>query len=75
MSDSLVQAPYGTLIGRRGKVGVEFLGILEIAPGDADALRCIEVAWILDAQARIIALDLGERNAPGGCTLGGVERR
>ena len=40
---------------------------------DADALQSLDVATILRAQREAAALDLGDRNAPGGHTLGIVE--
>ncbi len=49
-----------------------FLRVLGIAPGDLDALRTVPVDSILHAQEQVVATDLGERNAPGGRTLGVV---
>jgi para-nitrobenzyl esterase len=51
----------------------EFLEIIGVKPGDAAALRHLETARIIEAQARIVSEDVGERNAPGGRTLGVVE--
>lgn len=48
----------------------EFLKYLEIRPGDIAALQKVEVACIVEAQSRIVSQDVGERNAPGGRTLG-----
>lgn len=60
------------IIGRDVAAGqaAEFLAVLGIRPGDAAALAAAEVADILAAQERIVATDLGARNAPGGRTLG-----
>ncbi|MBV9488263.1 MAG: carboxylesterase/lipase family protein, partial [Verrucomicrobia bacterium] len=51
----------------------EFLAFLGLKPGDAAALQRVEASRILEAQEQIVALDLGERNAPGGRTLGIVD--
>ena len=48
----------------------DFLKLLEIRPGDVTALQQVEVAQILEAQSRVVSQDVGERNAPGGRTLG-----
>ncbi|HEX2911001.1 MAG TPA: carboxylesterase family protein [Chloroflexia bacterium] len=50
----------------------QFLEILEIKPGDSRALQQVAVDRIIEAQARVVAQDVGERNAPGGRTLGVV---
>jgi para-nitrobenzyl esterase len=50
----------------------EFLEILKIKPGDAKALRQVEIAQIIEAQSRVVFQDVGQRNAPGGRTLGVV---
>jgi para-nitrobenzyl esterase len=41
-----------------------------VRPGDLDALQALPVERILAVQEEIIATDLGERNSPGGRTLG-----
>jgi para-nitrobenzyl esterase len=51
----------------------EFLEILGIKPGDRAALEQVEVARIIQAQSQVVAQDVGERNAPGGRTLGVVD--
>ncbi len=48
----------------------EFLNLAGIAPGDIEALCALPVDRILDIQDRIVATDLGARNAPGGRTFG-----
>ena len=50
-----------------------FLRELGVRPGDSAALASVPVGDILRAQEAIVATDLGERNAPGGRTLGVVE--
>ena len=49
-----------------------FLRVLGIVPGDLAALQSVPVDHILYAQEQVVAIDLGERNAPGGRTLGVV---
>ena len=51
----------------------EFLREVEVAAGDREGLAALSVAAILAAQRKIAAFDLGDRNAPGGRTLGVVE--
>jgi para-nitrobenzyl esterase len=51
----------------------EFLREAGLAPGDRQGLEALGVDAILAAQRKIVALDLGDRNAPGGRTLGVVE--
>lgn len=48
----------------------EFLKYLEIRPGDVATLQKVAVARILEAQSQVVSQDVGERNAPGGRTLG-----
>jgi para-nitrobenzyl esterase len=48
----------------------DFLADLGIRPGDRAAIAAVDTAAILLAQTHICATDLGERNAPGGRTLG-----
>jgi para-nitrobenzyl esterase len=50
-----------------------FLAAAGIAVGDRIALEALPPDRILDAEARILASDLGARNAPGGRALGIVE--
>ena len=49
-----------------------FLRVLGITPGDLDAIRTVPVGRILHAQEQVVGTDLGERNAPGGRTMGVV---
>ena len=51
----------------------EFLAAAGIAVGDRPALEALPPDRILDAEAKILASDLGARNAPGGRALGIVE--
>lgn len=44
-----------------------------VAPGDAQALEALPLETILRVQEEIVATHLGERNAPGGRTLGIVK--
>jgi para-nitrobenzyl esterase len=55
------------------EVAAAFLRETGVAPGDVAALEGLPVATILAAQRKVAALDLGDRNAPGGRTLGVVE--
>ena len=48
------------------------LDLCGVKRGDRAALEALDLARILAAQERIVASDLGERNAPGGRTLGVV---
>ncbi|WP_158815733.1 carboxylesterase/lipase family protein [Methylocapsa sp. S129] len=50
-----------------------FLREVSVAAGDRDGLAKLGVEAILAAQRKVAALDLGDRNAPGGRTLGIVE--
>lgn len=52
------------------RVAADFLDRVGVAPGDIHALERIHVQRILDVQGQVLASDLGERNAPGGRTLG-----
>jgi para-nitrobenzyl esterase len=51
----------------------DFLGLVGVKPGDHAALEALPVDKILTVQEQIVALDLAERNAPGGRTLGIVQ--
>ena len=51
----------------------EFLREVGVVAGDREALAGLELPVILAAQRKIAAFDLGDRNAPGGRTLGIVE--
>lgn len=51
-------------------MALDFLDRAGICPGDHDALRGLPVERILTVQEEIIATDLGERNSPGGRTMG-----
>ena len=51
-------------------MAAELLDRCGIAAGDAGALEALPVEMILKAQEAIAATHLGERNAPGGRTLG-----
>jgi para-nitrobenzyl esterase len=51
----------------------EFLAAAGVAIGDRDALEALPPDRILEAEASILARDLGARNAPGGRALGIVE--
>lgn len=51
----------------------EFLSAVDVAIGDRHALEALPPDRILDAEAKILASDLGARNAPGGRALGIVE--
>ena len=50
-----------------------FLQEVGVKPGDRDGLARLEIDAILAAQRKVAAIDLGDRNAPGGRTLGVVE--
>jgi para-nitrobenzyl esterase len=50
----------------------EFLEIIGVKPGDTTALQRVPVARIIEAQSKVVFQDVGERNAPGGKTLGVV---
>ena len=56
-----------------GEVAAEFLRAAGVTAGDAEALERLPIAAILAAQRKAAALDLGDRNGPGGHTLGIVE--
>ncbi|MEQ1406918.1 carboxylesterase family protein [Neorhizobium sp. Rsf11] len=51
-------------------MALDFLDRTGIRPGDHDALQALPVERILTVQEEIIATDLGERNSPGGRTMG-----
>ena len=51
----------------------DFLDLVGVKPGDQAALEALAVDKIVAAQERIVAVDLAERNAPGGRTLGVVQ--
>jgi para-nitrobenzyl esterase len=55
------------------EVAEEFLRTAQINPGDVQALQALPIESVLTAQRKAAALDLGDRNAPGGRTLGIVE--
>lgn len=48
----------------------DFLRRTGVTPGDEGALRALPVETILAAQDKVLAVHLGERNAPGGRTFG-----
>lgn len=48
----------------------EFLHHADVSPGDITALEGLSIETIGSAQEACLATDLGERNAPGGRTLG-----
>ena len=56
-----------------GDVAREFLHRVGVDAGDGAALEALDLGTILAAQRAVAALDLGDRNAPGGRTLGIVE--
>jgi para-nitrobenzyl esterase len=51
-------------------IAADFLERTGIAPGDTTALAALPVETILSVQEQVVATHLGERNAPGGRTLG-----
>ena len=51
----------------------EFLREVGLKPGDRNGLARLGVDVILAAQRKVVGADLGDRNAPGGRTLGIVE--
>lgn len=55
------------------EVAAAFLREAGVAAGDTPALERLTIETILAAQRKVAALDLGDRNAPGGRTLGIVE--
>jgi para-nitrobenzyl esterase len=63
------------VVGREtaARLAAEFLAGLNVERGDVAALEAVDVARIVEVQQRIVAVDLGERNAPGGRTLGIVD--
>lgn len=56
--------------GTASSMAGDFLDRVGIRRGDHDALQALPVERILAAQEEITATDLGERNSPGGRTLG-----
>lgn len=48
----------------------DFLKRVGVTPGDEAALQALPVETILAAQDQVLAVHLGERNAPGGRTFG-----
>ena len=50
-----------------------FLREAGVAPGDRAGLEDLPIEAILATQRKVAALDLGDRNAPGGRTMGVVE--
>ncbi len=54
-------------------VTAEFLREAGVVSGDVSGLERLDMATILAAQRKAASLDLGDRNAPGGRTLGIVE--
>ena len=48
----------------------DFLDIVRVKPGDVAALQALPTDTILKAQEQVLAVHLGERNAPGGRTFG-----
>lgn len=53
-----------------GQMAQAFLDLAGIRPGDRAAVEALPVETVLALQDRIVATDLGERNAPGGRTFG-----
>ncbi len=53
-------------------VACDLFGQLGLAPGDLAGLRAVEPARLVAAQEAVLDADLGDRNAPGGRTLGVV---
>jgi para-nitrobenzyl esterase len=51
-------------------IAADLLARTGVAAGDIAALESLPVERLLKAQAAVLATDLGERNAPGGRTLG-----
>jgi para-nitrobenzyl esterase len=51
----------------------ELLEILGVKVGDRAALQQVAPQKIVEAQSRVVSTDVGERNAPGGRTLGVVD--
>ena len=51
-------------------LATDFLERTGVAPGDEAALRALPVDTMLAAQEQVLAVHLGERNAPGGRTFG-----
>lgn len=51
-------------------VAGDFLEQAGVTPGDTAALETLPTDVILNVQNRVVATDLGERNAPGGRTFG-----
>ncbi|HEX7075095.1 MAG TPA: carboxylesterase family protein [Hyphomicrobiaceae bacterium] len=51
-------------------IAADFLERADIEPGDVRALEALPVERILELQEQVLATHLGERNAPGGRTLG-----
>lgn len=52
------------------EMAADFLNLAGIPAGDVASLQALPIERILDIQNRIVATDLGERNAPGGRTFG-----
>lgn len=50
----------------------ELLEILGVKVGDRAALQQVDARKIVEAQSQVVSTDVGERNAPGGRTLGVV---
>jgi para-nitrobenzyl esterase len=51
-------------------IAADFLDKAGVVPGDREALAALPVETILAVQEQVVATHLGERNAPGGRTLG-----
>jgi len=68
----LMSGPASRIVMPETATGIaeQFLEKTGVAPGDVAALTTLPVDAILTAQEQIVASHLGERNAPGGRTLG-----
>lgn len=68
----LMSGPASRIIALQTAAGMaeDFLHKIGIRKGDAAALQEIPLDMVLTAQDQIVATHLGERNAPGGRTLG-----
>lgn len=68
----LMSGPASRIIARETAAALaeDFLALVGLVAGDRAGLEALPVETVLSAQERVLAVHLGERNAPGGRTLG-----
>ncbi len=68
----LMSGPASRIIAHATAAAIttDFLALVGVEAGDRAALEALPVETILAAQEKVLAVHLGERNAPGGRTFG-----